>query len=393
MQIDVAFLDNLKLDAKFDDYAVLTDQPVRYKGDGLAPSPFDFFLASSALCAAYFAKVYCKARGIPTEDIRVSQNYILDPENRYKQTFHIRIELPASLSEKDRTGILRSMERCTVKKVIQEGPTFKIEAVDTLGADDSIGEMFLADNHSQTMILGKDRSLEDTIASMTGILKQLDINIEIASWRNIVPGVWSVHVRDADSPVCYTNGKGATKESALCSALGEYIERLSCNYFYNDYYLGDEIADAPFVHYPNEKWFLPDDDDAIPAGLMDPTMLTIYNPTGELRASHLIDTNSGRADRGICALPFVRESDRSLNGCCIAGNHDLSRRVEVDGVCYTVASGLCADLDDDIVVEPQDRGHRARADRDGALHQLRTALHNRQCVGKADAGEVSLDDF
>ena len=90
---------------------------------------------------------------------------------------------------------------------------------------------------------------------MTGILADLGIKVEIASWRNIVPNVWSVHIRDAESPMCFTNGKGATKESALCSALGEYMERISCNYFYNDYFLGNEIAKSEFVHYPNEKWF------------------------------------------------------------------------------------------------------------------------------------------
>jgi hypothetical protein len=47
--------------------------------------PFDYFLASSALCAAYFVKLYCNTRNIPTENIRLSQNNIVDPENRYKQ--------------------------------------------------------------------------------------------------------------------------------------------------------------------------------------------------------------------------------------------------------------------------------------------------------------------
>ena len=71
MEINVNFLDNLRLEAKFDDFSVISDQPIRYKGDGSAPSPFDYFLASSALCAAYFVKVYCKARDIPTENIRL----------------------------------------------------------------------------------------------------------------------------------------------------------------------------------------------------------------------------------------------------------------------------------------------------------------------------------
>ena len=66
MQVKVRFLDNLRLEARFDDFTVISDQSIRYKGDGTAPGPFDYFLASSALCAAYFAKVYCNARDIPT---------------------------------------------------------------------------------------------------------------------------------------------------------------------------------------------------------------------------------------------------------------------------------------------------------------------------------------
>ena len=58
--------------------------------------------------------------------------------------------------------------------------------------------------------------------------------------------------------MCFSNGKGATKDAALCSALGEYLERLSTNYFYNDYYLGEDIGEGEFVHYPNEKWFKPE---------------------------------------------------------------------------------------------------------------------------------------
>ena len=50
MEIKVNFLDNLRLEAKFDDFSVIADQPIRYKGDGSAPGPFDYFLASSALC-------------------------------------------------------------------------------------------------------------------------------------------------------------------------------------------------------------------------------------------------------------------------------------------------------------------------------------------------------
>jgi len=309
MEIKVNFLDKLRLEARFDDFTVVADQPIRYKGDGSAPGPFDYFLASSAQCAAYFVKLYCVTRNIPTDNIRLSQNNIVDPENRYKQIFKIQVELPADISAKDRQGILRSIDRCTVKKVVQAGPEFVIEEVENLDADAQALLLVKPASETSTYIAGKDLPLEQTIANMSGVLAGLGMKIEIASWRNIVPNVWSLHIRDAHSPMCFTNGKGATKESALASALGEFIERLSCNHFYNDQFWGEDIANAAFVHYPNERWFKPGRKDALPAGILDEYCLRIYNPDGELRGSHLYDTNSGNVKRGICALPYVRRSD------------------------------------------------------------------------------------
>jgi ribosomal protein S12 methylthiotransferase accessory factor len=43
--------------------------------------------------------------------------------------------------------------------------------------------------------------------------------------------------------------------------------------------------------------------------MLDEYCLKKYNPDGELRGSHLLDTNSGNVQRGICALPYVRQSD------------------------------------------------------------------------------------
>lgn len=312
MEIKVNFLDKLRLEAKFDDFTVIADQPIRYKGDGSAPGPFDYFLASSALCAAYFVKLYCDTRNISTENIRLSQNNIVDPENRYQQIFKIQVELPEDISAHDRQGILRSIERCTVKKVVQAGPEFMIEVVKNLDADAQALLTLKSTADASTYIAGKDLPLEETIANMSGLLASLGIKIEIASWRNLIPNVWSLHIRDAYSPMCFTNGKGSTKESALASALGEYIERLSHNHFYAGVFWGDDLANAAFVHYPDERWFKPGKGDSLPVEILDAYCLEIFNPDGELRSSHLIDTNSGNTQRGICSLPYVRQSDGEI---------------------------------------------------------------------------------
>ncbi|SFM90034.1 ribosomal protein S12 methylthiotransferase accessory factor [Izhakiella capsodis] len=163
---------------------------------------------------------------------------------------------------------------------------------------------------TQTYIPGKDAALEDSISRFQHKLQDLGFHIEEASWLNPVPNVWSVHIRDRDCPLCFTNGKGATKKAALASALGEYFERLSTNYFFADFWLGAAIANGDFVHYPNEKWFPLPDDDTLPQGILDDSLRHFYDPENELTASALIDLQSGNSARGICALPFARQSDQ-----------------------------------------------------------------------------------
>jgi ribosomal protein S12 methylthiotransferase accessory factor len=100
--------------------------------------------------------------------IRLSQNNIVDPENRYQQIFKIQVELPADISTKDRQGILRSIDRCTVKKVVQTGPEFVIEEVENLDADAQALLTLNPATRIRTYIAGKDLPLEQTIANMSG---------------------------------------------------------------------------------------------------------------------------------------------------------------------------------------------------------------------------------
>lgn len=160
-----------------------------------------------------------------------------------------------------------------------------------------------------TFIPGKDAALEDSIERFQTKLQALGFDIEEASWLNPVPNVWSVHIRDKECSLCFTNGKGASKKAALASALGEYFERLSTNYFFADFYLGEQVANGNFVHYPNEKWF-PIEGDQLPTGLLDSFTRKFYNPDGEVTADMLVDLQSGNEERGIVALPFERQSDR-----------------------------------------------------------------------------------
>ena len=162
---------------------------------------------------------------------------------------------------------------------------------------------------TEHFIPGKDASLEASIANMQGRLAELGFHVEERSWLNPVDGAWSVHVRDRDCPLLFTNGKGGSRLAALASALGEFFERLSCNYFWTHYWLGDQFARRDFAHYPRERWFRADPDGKWPEQLLTAELRALYNPDDSIPAGALVDLNSGDAERGICALPYVRQRD------------------------------------------------------------------------------------
>ena len=148
----------------------------------------------------------------------------------------------------------------------------------------------------QTFIKGKDRDLESTIATMQAKLKSFGFDVEEASWLNPVSNVYSVHIRDKSCPIMFTNGKGSSEKACLASALGEYFERLSCNYFFADFYLGEKHSSSDFVHYPDERWF-DATGEQMPEGLMDESLWAHFDPNNELTPARLFDINSGTGER------------------------------------------------------------------------------------------------
>ncbi|WP_413438632.1 30S ribosomal protein S12 methylthiotransferase accessory factor YcaO [Sulfuriferula sp. GW1] len=214
---------------------------------------------------------------------------------------------------------------------------------------------------TESFIPGKDASLEASIQSMQAKLEALGFHIEERSWLNPIANVWSVHIRDRDCPILFTNGKGASQKAALASALGEYFERLGCHYFWTHYYLGETIAQREYVHYPQEKWFPLSEDERWPEGLLDAELQAFYNPDETVKAHVLVEHNSGNAGRGICALPYQRQRDGATlwfpvniignlyvsNGMS-AGNSPAEARVQALSEIFErhvkfriIAEGLC----------------------------------------------------
>ncbi len=155
----------------------------------------------------------------------------------------------------------------------------------------------------KTYISGKDAALEDSISKIHLLLKNLGFDVEEVSWQNPLPNVWSVHLRDKDCPLLYSNGKGICKKAALASALGEFVERLTTNFFFSNYYLGNTSK-----YYPDEKFF-----SLKSKKYLSEKLRKIYNPEKNLKAENLIDINSENINKRICCISFLNmKTDEKL---------------------------------------------------------------------------------
>jgi len=129
MDIKISFPGGKRVDASFGDRVVKTDQSPAHGGAGSEPEPFELFLASLATCAGVYVLGFCQAREIPTEGIEITQHHEFDAETHRLTKVRIDISVPAGFPEKYVPALERVAAKCTVKRVIQEAPTFEIAAV------------------------------------------------------------------------------------------------------------------------------------------------------------------------------------------------------------------------------------------------------------------------
>jgi ribosomal protein S12 methylthiotransferase accessory factor len=130
MEMKITFPGGEKVNAEINNRIIPTDQPVEGGGDGSAPSPYDYFLASLGTCAGIYVLNFCQQRQIATEGLEITQNMeFTTTEGRTKLTkVTMEIALPPGFPEKYRNAIVKAAGLCSVKKALMDPPEFEITA-------------------------------------------------------------------------------------------------------------------------------------------------------------------------------------------------------------------------------------------------------------------------
>ena len=111
----ITFPGNKKVDVKFNNYKIKTDQSKENGGDETAPEPFDIFVSSIGACAGIYAKTFCDVRKLSTDSMYVFVDVALKEEQKLMEEISITLHVNQQFPEKYIKAITKAMEFCSVK--------------------------------------------------------------------------------------------------------------------------------------------------------------------------------------------------------------------------------------------------------------------------------------
>lgn len=124
--MEISFEGKKKVNADVDGYTIPTDQPILSGGEDSAPTPYDLFLASIGTCAGIFVKSFCDRHALPTENIRINEEWNYDRSTGLVDFLRLEILLPSDFPEEYREPVMKAASGCKVKRSLVHPPKFEV---------------------------------------------------------------------------------------------------------------------------------------------------------------------------------------------------------------------------------------------------------------------------
>ncbi len=100
-------------------YPLDTDEPVKLGGQGAAPAPFDYYLASLAACTAITLRMYAQHKGWELGELRAELELVRDDDEHLH--VHRRLHASAPLSDEQWQRLLEIVANTPVTKAMRDG--------------------------------------------------------------------------------------------------------------------------------------------------------------------------------------------------------------------------------------------------------------------------------
>ncbi len=123
--IKVTFPGGKKVATEMRGLTAMTDQPESAGGDNSALTPSEMFFCSIASCTGITILSFCQNKGIDTSDLKMEVNFERDKDGKVAKII-TEVTRPKNFPEIYMGAIEHIAGTCTVKKYIENPPTFEI---------------------------------------------------------------------------------------------------------------------------------------------------------------------------------------------------------------------------------------------------------------------------
>ena len=135
-EVLVTELDKKFLRAMFSDsHRLLADEPVKYGGSNLGPSPYDLLLMSLGACTSMTMRMYASRKKLPLDDIkiklvhqRVHAEDCVDCNDKIERITRS-ISLKGNLNAEQKQSLMAIADKCPVHRTLENDPQIVTELI------------------------------------------------------------------------------------------------------------------------------------------------------------------------------------------------------------------------------------------------------------------------
>ena len=111
-----------------EDHYVRADEPLKYGGKNLAPTPYDFLLMALGACTSMTLRMYANRKKLPLDDVYVTLRHDrvhcedCEVEGQKIDQLTREIRLIGKLDEATRQRLLEIADKCPVHRTLENNP-------------------------------------------------------------------------------------------------------------------------------------------------------------------------------------------------------------------------------------------------------------------------------
>lgn len=122
----MSYLEGRKFKVTCRSHSIITDQPESDEGTDQGMAPVELLNASLTACTAYYALAFLKRhlRDLKGLEVKCTWKYLEDPHR--VGTICLTIIPPHALTKQEKSGLLRTIEHCTVENTLKHPPEIRM---------------------------------------------------------------------------------------------------------------------------------------------------------------------------------------------------------------------------------------------------------------------------